>query len=197
MRSLKLLCHNKFSPAGLSPALLDSHILSLHSQLHVPPPSPACWGRSVPEHEGNVHLLLLSVFSPSLTSSTSSFFCSPQPLLSYLIFASHLFFTKLFSTNTSLVCTSWGLSEPAGSAGSAHAGLSFSTPRAANFCISAQSSQWFLTLRFLPRLIRFVQRFFQLLLSFESGTWKTFHFWQSGIMGFLSESGFWCHTVAR
>jgi len=59
-------------------------------------------------------------------------------------------------------------------------------PREGNFYISSESSHCFLTLRFLPRLIRlFVQSFFQLLLSFESGTWKTFHFLQSGIMGFL------------
>lgn len=83
-RSLRSLCYNKFSPAGLSPGLLDSHILSLHSQLQVPPPSPACWGRSVPEHEGNIHLLLLSVFSPSLTSlrPVSKRFHQLSPLLS-------------------------------------------------------------------------------------------------------------------
>lgn len=61
-----------------------------------------------------------------------------------------------------------------------------SVPQEGNFYISSESSHCFLTLRFLPRLIRlFVQSFFQLLLSFESGTWKTFHFLQSGIMGFL------------
>lgn len=48
-------------------------------------------------------------------------------------------------------------------------------PRTGNLT-RIQSSRCFLTLRFLPRFIRlFVQSFFQLLLSFESGTWKTFH----------------------
>lgn len=155
MRSLRSLCYNKFSPAGLGPGLLDCHILSLNSQLLVPRPSPSCWGRSFPEHEGNnVHLLLLSVFSPSLTSLGAvskrfhqlfPFLSTTSALLSYFFFfcLTSFLYKAVFSTNISLVCTSWGPSEPAGSA---HTGLSPSAPRAANFCMSAQSSQWFLTL---------------------------------------------------
>lgn len=55
----------------------------------------------------------------------------------------------------------------------------------------------FLTLWFLPLLIRlFVQIFFQVLLSFESGTWKTFQFLQSGIMGSCSVCPLQCQSCS-
>lgn len=168
----------------------------------------ACWWRCAPEHEGPVlHTFLLpkrrvlSVFSPSLHSLTpvSKRFHLIFPLLSALksFFHTSFLLKKWFSSNNSLalyvlVCKE--LYKP-GRCMLARilvqvlcpfrASLS-SVPQEGNFYISSESSHWFLTLRFLPRLIRlFVQSFFQLLLSFESGTWKTFQFLQSGIMGFL------------
>lgn len=73
-----------------------------------------------------------------------------------------------------------------------------SAPQEGNRYISSERSHCFLTLRFLPRLIRlFVQSFFQLLLSFESGTWKTFHFFCSpALRDSFKNLGFWCHAVA-